>query len=120
MAAHTVLIGYGATGRSAASVLNTNQATLVVVDTDQAQGVLAVHDGARFVCGDGRDTAALHRAGVTDAAQIVVAVPDDATAVRITSLARGLNRAATITTLIRRPCWRACRVSGCRLHRGLR
>jgi voltage-gated potassium channel len=107
MAAHTVLIGYGATGRSAASVLHADQTRLVVVDTDQARSALAAHDGARFVQGDGSDLAALHRADAAHATQMVVAVPDDATAVRITSLARSLNRTATITTLLRRPRWRA-------------
>jgi Trk K+ transport system NAD-binding subunit len=109
MIAHTVLIGYGATGRHAARTLPDQDAScsLVVVDTDCLRGVLATRDGARFVRGDGGDLAALRAAETQQAGRVVVAVPDDAVAVRITSLARSLNRIATIVTLLHAPHWRA-------------
>jgi voltage-gated potassium channel len=107
MTAHTVLVGYGATGRSAAQTLpGDTVGGLVVVDTDAVRADLARQDGAQPVLGDGGDVATLRAAQVPEAAHILVAVPDDPVAVRITTTARSLNREATITTLVRDPHWR--------------
>lgn len=103
---HTVLVGYGATGRSTARMLPDHAADLVVVDTDRQRAVLALRDGMRPVLGDGGDVATLQAAQVPDAACVVVAVSDDHTAIRVTTTARSLNRTATIITVVRDPRWR--------------
>lgn len=108
MTAHTVLIGYGATGRGAAQHLpNDIAGQLVVVDTDVVRADLAMRDGAQPVLGDGGDTITLRAANVPQAAHVLVAVSDDPAAVRITTTARSLNPDATIITLIREPHWHA-------------
>ncbi len=105
--AHTVLIGYGATGRSAAQTLADDAADgLVVVDTDVVRADLARRDGAQPVLGDGTDVTILRAAHVPEAAHVLVAVSDDPAAVRITTTVRSLNRDATIITLVRDPHWR--------------
>lgn len=107
MTAHTVLIGYGATGRSAAQALPDDTGDgLVVVDIDAARADLARQDGAQPVLGDGGDVTTLRAAHVPEAAHVLVAVPDDPSAARITTTVRSLNRDAAITTLVRDPHWR--------------
>jgi Trk K+ transport system NAD-binding subunit len=107
MTAHTVLIGYGAAGRSAAQTLPDDAVSgLVVVDTDAVRADLARREGAQPVLGDGSDITTLRAAHVPEAAHVLVAVSDDPAAVRITTTVRSLNREATIITLVRDPHWR--------------
>ncbi len=107
MTAHTVLIGYGATGRSAAQALADDAAsTIVVVDVDAARAELARRDGTHPVLGDGGDITTLRAAQVPKAAHVLVAVSDDPAAIRITTTVRSLNRDAAIITLVREPHWR--------------
>ncbi len=47
----------------------------------------------------------LRAAHVPEAAHVLVAVPDDPAAVRITTTVRSLTREAAITTLVRDPHW---------------
>ncbi|MFI9415200.1 NAD-binding protein [Nocardia gamkensis] len=109
MSAHTIVIGYGSAGRSAAHAVfgGTIGSNLVVVDTDTARTTEASRDGADAVVGDGRDLTVLLDAGVAAAARVAVAVSDDRDAVRITSAVRGLNNDATICTLLRSTGWKS-------------
>ncbi|MBF6079590.1 NAD-binding protein [Nocardia beijingensis] len=109
MAAHTIVIGYGSAGRSAAHAVSDGGAAsgLVVVDTDTTRTDAARREGAAAVLGDGHDLTVLHQAGAAHAARIAVAVSDDHDAVRITSTVRGLNNDATICTLLRRAGWKS-------------
>ncbi|MBF6302066.1 NAD-binding protein [Nocardia amamiensis] len=109
MAAHTIVIGYGSTGRSAAHAVSDGGlgSDLVVVDTDTARTTEARRDGATTVLGDGHDLTVLHQAGVAHAERIAVAVSDDHSGVRITSAVRGLNNDASICTLLRRSGWKS-------------
>lgn len=107
MTAHTVLIGYGATGRVAAHTLPGDAAGgLVVVDTDAVRAQLARRDGARPVHGNGGNVTTLRAAHVPAAAHVLITVPDDPTAVRITTTVRSLNHDAMIITLVHDPHWR--------------
>lgn len=108
MATHTVLIGYGDTGRVATDVLFVDHepAELVVVDTDPNRLDLAVERGATAVLGNGTELATLRTAEVQDAHQVIVAVADDAFAVRITAAVRSVNSTARVITLVREPGWR--------------
>jgi voltage-gated potassium channel len=98
-----VLIGYGTTGATAAQVMAADAAhsPLVVLDIRPAAVTRAERAGLVGVVGDGTDPSVLMRAGVADAACVVVAVASDTTAVRITERARELNARCVIVTVVR-------------------
>ncbi|MEV6236687.1 NAD(P)-binding protein [Lentzea sp. NPDC051838] len=108
MTSHVVLIGYGDTGHTAAGVLRAGQAfsELVVVDSDPARVVLAARCGASAVLGGGAEAETLRSAGVCRAAQVIVTVSDDMSALRITAAVRRLNSSVKITTSVREGRWR--------------
>ncbi|SEQ86763.1 voltage-gated potassium channel [Lentzea xinjiangensis] len=103
MRSHAVLIGYSARGRVVLSTLFTagHVTELTVVDPDPERVAQAGVDGVRAVEGEGWRLEVLRSAGAHASNHIVVAVPNDALALRITSVVRSLNEAATITTLVR-------------------
>lgn len=109
MASHTVLIGYGDTGRIAAHALCADHAVprLVVIDTDPDILRLVPTHGGTPIVGNGADIDTLRIANAQDATQVIVAVADDAAAVRVIAAVRWINTAATITTVVRDPQWRA-------------
>lgn len=104
---HTVLIGCGDTGRVAAEAFSSGRprTRLVVVDTDP-EVLLRADSGVTAVLGDGSDVRTLRTAQVHAAAQVIIAVANDATAIRITAAVRGVNRMARVITLLREPLWR--------------
>jgi voltage-gated potassium channel len=101
---HTVVIGFGTTGRAAATRLTSGGigTSQVVVVADDA-GTVADATACGFVVVDGDATRRdiLLAAEVGRARSIVVALPDDATAVLATLTARQLNRTATIVAAVR-------------------
>lgn len=108
MAPHTVLIGYGDTGRIAADLVAVDQpeTRLVVVDTDPDRLRLVTEHTATPILGNGTDADTLRTANVQDAAQVIVAVTDDMAAMRVVTAVRQISTTATITTLVREPGWR--------------
>ncbi|MEU5407403.1 NAD(P)-binding protein [Nocardia asteroides] len=106
MSAHVVVIGYGATGRSAAELLATDETLrLSVIDRSAERVRLAGVEGLSAVIGDGLDIDLLERVGVETADSVVVAVGDDEVAVRVTSIVRGLNHVTTVCTAVHDPAW---------------
>lgn len=103
MRSHAVLIGYGARGRVVLSALfaGGHATDFTVIDSDPERVAQAGMDGVHAVAGEGWRLDVLWSAGVHTSDHIVVAVTDDALAVRITSVVRSMNEAATITTLVR-------------------
>lgn len=103
MRSHAVLIGYSARGRVVLSALfaGGHATELTVVDSDPERVVQAGADGAHAVAGEGWRLDVLWSAGAHTSDHIVVAVTDDALALRITSVVRSFNETATITTLVR-------------------
>lgn len=103
MRSHAVLIGYSARGRVLLSALfaGGHATDFTVVDTDPERIAQAGVDGVHAVAGEGWRLDVLWSAGVHTSDHIVVAVTDDALALRITSVVRSLNETATITTLVR-------------------
>ncbi|MEV6236644.1 NAD(P)-binding protein [Lentzea sp. NPDC051838] len=102
MSSHTVLIGYGVRGRVVVTALHEGGKStgFTVVDSDPVRAEQAVLDGLHAVVGPGWRLRTLWLAGVHDADHVVVAVADDAMAVRITSAVRCLNQTATVVTVI--------------------
>lgn len=113
MVQHTILIGYGVNGRTALASLGMDcqRPGLTVVDIDGARVAQAAEDGACTVLGDGRDFGTLREAGAERADRLVVAVGNDALALRITAALRLINDDATVVALISEP--QLCEVVVC-------
>ncbi|MEL7208202.1 MAG: potassium channel family protein [Actinomycetota bacterium] len=97
---HTVICGFGATGRAAARDLITrgmSPSTIVAVDLLPEAVEAATRAGFVGVVGDATATVTLEQAGVREAAAIVVAPNRDDTAVLITLTVREMNPTAHIT-----------------------
>jgi voltage-gated potassium channel len=101
---HTVIVGFGVKGRSAAQALidqGTSPSEIVVVAADQAAVDEATAMGTTGVVGDATRTAVLQEASVQTAARVVVATDRDDTSVLVVLTARRLSPAATIVAAAR-------------------
>ena len=101
---HTVIIGYGVKGRSAAHALvdaGTLPTDIVVVSNERSAIDAAARDGFVGVIGDGRREETLRDAAVERAARIVVATDEDDTSILVTLTARRLAPHATIVAAVR-------------------
>jgi voltage-gated potassium channel len=104
VAGHTVIVGYGTKGRSVIKTLGESGVAtepLVVVDISAAAGAEANSLGLAAACGDGTRQAILSGAEIATAAQVIIAVNRDDTAVLVTLTARQLNPAAAIVAAVR-------------------
>ena len=104
MAGHTVIIGYGTKGRSAIRTLGQSGVpddSIVVVDLSAEAVAEANQTGLAAVCGDGTRRSILSQAEVGSAAQIVIAVSRDDSAVLTALTARQLNPSAVIVAAVR-------------------
>lgn len=101
---HTVIIGYGVKGRSAARSLTDaglKPTQIVVVAQDRAAIEAATRDGFVGVLGDARQEEVLRDAAVERAAKVVVATDEDDTSVLVTLTVRRLAPHATIVAAVR-------------------
>jgi CPA2 family monovalent cation:H+ antiporter-2 len=88
---HAIVVGFGPVGRSAASVVRELGLEPVVIDlnVDTVQSLRAA--GAKAVYGDAARREILERAGVADAACLLVTIPDQATRSAVVMTARRLS-----------------------------
>ncbi|MGD9482734.1 potassium channel family protein [Streptomyces sp. TRM70308] len=101
---HTVIVGFGTKGRSAAETLLTAGATkeqIVVVDPSAKVIDAANADGFAGVVGDATRSSVLERARLDRARQIVIATQRDDTAVLVTLTARQINKQLNIVASVR-------------------
>jgi voltage-gated potassium channel len=101
---HTVIIGYGVKGRSAAATLLSNgypAEKIVVVDSRQLSVDEANESGFVGVIGDATSTEVQRRAGVPVASEIIVTTARDDSNVLATLTARQLNPSAEIIASVR-------------------
>lgn len=105
MVSRVVLIGYGVCGSVVLRALrfDPRRSRPTVVDANPVRVEQAEVDGADAVAGPGWRLETLSLAGVQEASHAVVAVSDDALALRITSVVRSLNEEITLTTVVRSP-----------------
>jgi voltage-gated potassium channel len=104
VAGHTVVIGYGAKGRSAVRALReSGRALESIVVVDLLPGALGEASAAGLVAvsGDGTRREVLSSAEIGSARQLVIAVSRDDTAVLITLTARQLNPCLVIVAAVR-------------------
>ncbi len=101
---HTVIIGFGVKGRSAATMLLENGVPadkIVVVAMDHDAIADARRMGIVGVNGDGRRADVLHEAATERAKQIIIATDEDDTTVLVTLTVRRLNPSANIVCAVR-------------------
>ncbi|WP_431780634.1 potassium channel family protein [Streptomyces chumphonensis] len=101
---HTVIVGFGTKGRSAAETLLAAGATkeqIVVVDPSAKVIDAANADGFAGVVGDATRSSVLERARIDRARQVVIATQRDDTAVLVTLTARQINRHLNIVASVR-------------------
>lgn len=104
MLAHTIVVGYGVKGRSAAFSLletGTRKEQIVVVDASPESVKQANDDGFAGVVGDATRREVLDSASARVAARIIIATNDDARAALVTLTARKLNPTAPIVASVR-------------------
>lgn len=102
---HTIVVGYGVKGRSAARSLRDagyDGNTIIVVSPDRDSIDLATRDGLVGIVGDGRSEEVLRDAAVEKAGRVIVATDEDDTSVLVTLTARRLAKATcTIVAAVR-------------------
>lgn len=101
---HTVIVGFGTKGRSAAeSLLSTGMTKeqIVIVDPNAKVVDAANADGFAGVVGDATRSSVLERARTDRARQIVIATERDDTAVLVTLTARQMNAGLSIVAAVR-------------------
>lgn len=102
---HTIVVGYGVKGRSAARSLKDagyDGNTIIVVAPDRDSVDLATRDGLVAIMGDARSEEVLKDAAVEKAGRVIVATDEDDTSVLVTLTARRLARpSCTIVAAVR-------------------
>jgi voltage-gated potassium channel len=101
---HTVIVGYGVKGRSAAATLLSNAypaERIVVVDPNGSSIADANEAGLVGVLGDATRAEVLRRAGVPEAAEVIITTARDDSSVLATLTARQLNPTAEIIVAVR-------------------
>jgi CPA2 family monovalent cation:H+ antiporter-2 len=102
-ARHVVLCGFGRVGSAVGEALETFRVPYVAIEGDPeiVKGLRA--RGVACVFGDAADVAVLEAAGIREAAQVIVAVPDIDVAHAAVRKARALNGAARILARAHHP-----------------
>ena len=101
---HTIIVGYGVKGRSAARALvdaGIPAGEIVVVSADRAGVDEATRAGHIGVLGDARREDILRDAAIDKSRQVIIATDEDDTTVLITLTARRLSPAARIVVAAR-------------------
>ncbi|MEV1006351.1 potassium channel family protein [Streptomyces sp. NPDC049881] len=101
---HTVIVGFGTKGRSAAETLigaGLAQDRIVVVDPDPAVVELAGADGYAGVVGDASRSSVLMRARADRARQVIISTPRDDTAVLVALTVRQLSGKVRVVVSVR-------------------
>ena len=92
---HTIIIGYGVKGRSAARSLvdaGYDKNTIIVVSPDHESCEQATRDGLVAINGDARSEEVLRDVSIEKAGQIIIATDEDDTSVLVTLTARRLAK----------------------------
>lgn len=101
---HSIIVGYGVKGRSAAEALVNSgvpKSRIVIVSPDEEANREAARDGYVAVHGDGRREKTLSEAVIERADQVVIATDEDDTTILVTLTARKLNPDAKIVAAAR-------------------
>lgn len=104
MRGHTVVMGYGTTGRSAVATLRRHERPaekIVVLDIDPRAVADGNRDGYAAFEGDVSSRSLLRRAEISKAREVIIALGRDDTAILTTLTVRQLNPGAHMTVCVR-------------------
>ncbi|WP_028708546.1 potassium channel family protein [Propionicicella superfundia] len=104
MRGHTVVMGYGTTGRSAVATLRRHERLpekIVVLDSNPRAVAEANRDGYAAFEGDVSSRTLLRRAEISKAREVIIALGRDDTAILTTLTVRQLNPGAHMTVSVR-------------------
>jgi CPA2 family monovalent cation:H+ antiporter-2 len=93
---HSVVIGFGPGGKRIAKFLANNNKPLAIIEQNERNIHEEDHQYAEIFIGNATDVEVLKRAAIESASQVVITVPDAATAENITIKVRKLNHTANI------------------------
>jgi monovalent cation:H+ antiporter-2, CPA2 family len=95
---YTIVAGFGVPGRAVVELLHSRHARYCIIELNTRTVERCEQFGEHIIEGDARDPQVLARAGIERATQVIVAIPDQAAALEVTTQARQLNPTAHIIT----------------------
>jgi CPA2 family monovalent cation:H+ antiporter-2 len=93
---HVIVAGYGLPGRQLADSLRASHVPYCVIEFNHETVDRVAASGVPILPGDAADPAVLHEAGIETASVLAVAIPDDATVLRVVTAARSMNPSVKI------------------------
>lgn len=93
---HVIIVGFGLSGRSAVNTVIDAVVSYAVIETNEETVSRCSKGGLNIIFGDARDPEILRRAGIDDATDVMVTVPNDEITREVVSAARKLNATARI------------------------
>lgn len=88
---HAIITGFGVPGRAAADACEQRDLPYVVIELNRTTVERCARGGKWMIEGDAADDGVLRQAGIDRASLVVVCVPQDDAALRITQQVRKLN-----------------------------
>jgi voltage-gated potassium channel Kch len=95
---HVIIAGFGVPGRAIAELCDARGVEFCVIEKNPATVTRCSRGGVRIIEGDVRDPQTLRNAGLDRASLLVIAIPDERSALEATSVARALNGTVPIIT----------------------
>jgi len=96
--AEVIIAGYGLPGRSAAAELSSQKISFCIIELNAATVTRCEAGHIPIIEGDCRDPEVLKRAGIAQAKELIIAIPDEKAAIETTAQARRLNPSMRIIT----------------------
>ena len=93
---HVLIIGFGPGGQRVADSLLKKGKSVAVIDLNPNNLTLDFKNRLQFFVGDGSDKEVLERAGILDAKEVIITVPEAAVAENITRRVRTMNHLSRI------------------------
>ena len=95
---YLIVIGFGVPGRAVVDEARHSNLEICVIEMNPNTVKRCKNPDVKMVVGDARDPVILQQAEIIRASMVVVAIPDEESALQVTRLARHLNGAAKIIT----------------------
>jgi voltage-gated potassium channel Kch len=95
---HVIVAGFGVPGRAVVEMLHEANVSYCIVELNRSTVERCEKFGEHLIEGDVTAEATLREAGIERATLVVIAIPDEKSALAATKLARSLNKSARIVT----------------------
>ncbi len=95
---HVIVAGFGVPGRAVVEILHEAKISYCIVELNRATVERCEKFGEHIIEGDVTAEATLREAGIERATLVVIAIPNEQSALAATKVARSLNKTARIIT----------------------